>query len=1194
MADFANLVIGVDTSGLKRGERDMQSFGGSAKKSFNAVALAATAALGAFVSLGSAVRIIAEFETSISRLGAVSRATGSELKDLRDIAKELGSTTEFSASQAADGLNFLAMAGFNATEAMAAIPAVLDLATASQMGLAEAADTASNIMSGFGIAADNAAQVADVLAAASTRANTTVGQLGAAMSTVAPIAAALDMTLSDTAAAIGVLSDAGIQGERAGTALRGVLASLAGPTSEAEKVLKGLGLTLADVDPAANDLSVVMARLGAAGLSTADAMTLFGREAASGALVLIDGAQRVGEFGDELDRVDGAAKAMAATMRDNLGGDLKGVISAAQGLAIALGDAGLTAIIRAVVQSITGLVRGLTSVVELFGKVTSFISSLGATETAFRNVALASDAVNKSIDEQLAQQDSLTVALQGGRTVSLDYAGAMLENARASLVAAEATRQRRIEEIKATEVFQQLVVQQAAANRLSQDLQNLFSGSPVSDELRRMADASLAVNGNLSGMLDLYKSTLAKLKDNVAEQNLLTGNVGKTSDEVLRLEKEIRLIEASIKAADGGMVVLGGNTDASAKKAEILSTTITNINFSNAISGASFLANDLGVNIDLANKLNAALNRTAGIAEAKPAAGGARGLGFGLGNADTGAIAGLTLAYGDLSGSASEVNSTIATLNKNYEDSIKPTKALSKAAKDAAADAKELADEIQRLEFNADPIKKYNAELEALNKLSAAGLSDGAYAKAVQDLNDGLADSFPLIGSVSDAFGDFVAGGLSDFKGFVSTILGSFKSMLSQMIATAARNKIMIGMGIGGSSVGTVANAATGGGAGLLGGLGASTGLFASSVGTGLSVVGSGFMAGGFGGAATAGMGAIGGGIGAGGAMGFGTALGAALPFIGAAVLAIGLFSKKTKLLDEGLQLTVNGMDSLVESFSKTKTSRFFGLSSSTRTNTSQLDAAAASPFTTAIDGIQKSVLSAAAGLGVGADAFSKFSFGFQLSLKGLTEEQKMSAVTAELAKMGDAFAAVVPGISNLNELLAVSAERYNLQNRVLELQGRGEELLARQRAAQMNATNGLNKAILQQIFNLEDAASAQARADILAQEAAQAAAQVAQEVAQKVAQAAQDAAQAVAALVSSINENDFATGVDFRRGLARASSGIASTPQQSQAEMLAELKALNARIDVLQSTSEITANSSAQTAENTDFSNALTLDAAA
>ena len=537
-------------------------------------------------------------------------------------------------------------------------------------------------------------------------------------------------------------------------------------------------------------------------------------------------------------------------------------------------------------------------------------------------------------------------------------------------------------------------------------------------------------------------------------------------------------------------------------------------------------------------------------------------------------------------------------------ESLGDKKGAAKAAKDAAAAAKELADEIQRLEFNADPIKKYNAELEALNKLSAAGLSDGAYAKAVQDLNDGLADSYPLIGSVSDAFGDFVAGGLQDFKGFVSTILGSFKSMLSQMIATAARNKIMLSLGMGGSAMGSVANAATSGGGiagagGMLGGVGATIGslgsVFAGSAGITGSAFASGGLAAGFG-QVGATLGAVTGSLGS-----LAAAAGAVALPLAAAYLAFKFFSKSTKLLDEGLQLTVNGMDSLVESFSKTKTSRFFGLSSSTRTTTSQLDAAASSPFTTAIEGIQKSVLSAAAGLGVGADAFSKFSFGFKLSLKGLTEEQKMSAVTAELAKMGDAFAAVVPGISSLNELLAVSAERYSLQDRVLELQGRGEELLARQRKAQMNATNDLNKAILQQIFNLEDAASARARADILAQEAAQAAAQVAQETAkaaadaaQQVAQAAQDAAQAVAALVSSISENDFATGVDFRRGLARASSGIASTPQQSQAEMLAELKALNARIDVLQSTSEITANSSAQTAENTDFSNALALDAAA
>ena len=584
-------------------------------------------------------------------------------------------------------------------------------------------------------------------------------------------------------------------------------------------------------------------------------------------------------------------------------------------------------------------------------------------------------------------------------------------------------------------------------------------------------------------------------------------------------------------------------------------------------------------------------------------------------------------------------------------ESLGNEKGAAKAAKDAAAAAKELADEIQRLEFNADPIKKYNAELEALNKLSAAGLSDGAYAKAVQDLNDGLADSFPLIGSVSDAFGDFVAGGLQDFKGFVNTILGNFKSMLSQMIATAARNKIMISMGMGGSAMGTAASAATGGAGGLGGSLG---GIGASFIG-GASGVLSGVMSGGLSGGlgalstslagATAGLG------------GLAAAAGAiALPLL-AVVGVFKFFSKSTKLLDEGLQLTVNGMNSIVESFSKTKTSRFFGLSSSTRTTTSQLDAAAASPLTNAIDGIQKSVLSAAAGLGIGADAFSKFSFSFKLSLNGLTEEQKMSAVTAELAKMGDAFAAVVPGISSLNELLAVSSERYNLQNRVLELQGRGEELLARQREAQMNATNDLNKAMLQQIFNLEDAAIAAQRqaeaAELSAQRQAKAAellaerqakaADIAKErfglvnrvlelqgkdsellarlrsdelsaadasnrsilqnifaledqakASEKAADATQKAADAAKALFDNVDENRFATGVDFRRGLARASIGIDYSPQQSQAEMLAELKALNARIDVLQSTSEITANSSAQTAENTDFSNALTLDAAA
>lgn len=343
------------------GERQLKSLRGAAKRvtsELKGVALA----LGAAFAGREIIATLAQFDTAMSKAGAISRATADELKAMRDIAKDLGATTEFSAKQAADGLTFLSMAGFSASEGIAAIPAVLDLATAAALDLGQAADTASNIMSAFNISADQAGSVADILAAASSRANTNVNQLGGAMSTVGPIAAALNINMSDTAAAIGVMSDAGIQGERAGTALRGVLASLAGPTKQARDALAKYGLTAKDVDPNVRSLSDIMDTLGERGLSTADAMTIFGREAASGALVLVKGSELLREFGGELRKVDGEAKRMAETMRDNLGGDLDSLYSSIQGAIIAIGESGLTAVIRTAVQAITEAFRLVTKV----------------------------------------------------------------------------------------------------------------------------------------------------------------------------------------------------------------------------------------------------------------------------------------------------------------------------------------------------------------------------------------------------------------------------------------------------------------------------------------------------------------------------------------------------------------------------------------------------------------------------------------------------------------------------------------------------------------------------------------------------------------------------------------------------------------------------------------------------------------
>lgn len=314
--------------------------------------------------------------------------------------------------------------------------------------------------------------------------------------------------------------------------------------------------------------------------------------------------------------------------------------------------------------------------------------------------------------------------------------------------------------------------------------------------------------------------------------------------------------------------------------------------------------------------------------------------------------------------------------------------------------------------------------------LAMTGLSGGAAAAApelekIEPIINRLSDqiSGPLtsaVDSVSDAFGDFVMRGFKDFKSFARSIVDSFKDMIRQMIVTAAKNKIMISLGMGGSFAGGMAQAGGIGSAlssmsGVGGALGA-LGTFGSSIGTGLSLVGSGFGAGGLGGAATAGMGAITGGIGAGGAMGLGTALGAAIPFIGAAALAIGLFGKKTKELDSGLRVAVKGLDVFAETFKTIQTSRFFGLSKKTSTSAT---ADPNNPIIGAVNAMQTTALEAARVLGVGATAFADFSYDFKLSLKGLTEDQRISKINEELGKMGDEFASLVPNVGSLNDLLA-------------------------------------------------------------------------------------------------------------------------------------------------------------------------------
>lgn len=298
------------------------------------------------VGLGTAAVVTASsFDTAMSKVQAISGATGDDFAAMREQAKELGATTVFSASQAADGMEFLARAGFKTNDIMSAMPGMLDLAAASAIDLGVAADITSNIMSGFGIAADKAGMVADVLAAATGRSNTSVESMGESMKMVAPVSAGLGISLQETAAAIGLLGDAGIQGGMAGTTLRAGLLRLASPAASAEEAMAALGVEFFDSAGQMKSLTEIIRLLENAmsGMTdqqkTQNLEMLFGKNAVSGWMAIIDaGADKLGQFTDEMFASEGAAANMAEVMLDNLGGSMVQLQSAIEGLMISFGE----------------------------------------------------------------------------------------------------------------------------------------------------------------------------------------------------------------------------------------------------------------------------------------------------------------------------------------------------------------------------------------------------------------------------------------------------------------------------------------------------------------------------------------------------------------------------------------------------------------------------------------------------------------------------------------------------------------------------------------------------------------------------------------------------------------------------------------------------------------------------------------
>ena len=309
-----------------------------------------------------------EFDAAMSKVQALTRLDGAseEMAALREQARQLGASTQFTAGQAAEAQGFLAMAGFKAESIQAAMPGMLDLAKAGDSGLAETADIASNILTGFNLQASETGRLGDVLVGTFTRSNTNLQMLGETMKYAAPVAASVGQDIETVAAMAGKLGDAGIQGSMGGTALRAILNRLSAPPKAAADALKTLGISAVDAQGNLRDMPTVLQEIYEKTKNMGDAdragllKGIAGEEAVAGLQVLVKqaGSGALQEFVSTLKNTEGEASATAKTMADNLRGDLSAMGSAWEDLGIQLQEQ-QNGPMREITQTITGIIGGV-------------------------------------------------------------------------------------------------------------------------------------------------------------------------------------------------------------------------------------------------------------------------------------------------------------------------------------------------------------------------------------------------------------------------------------------------------------------------------------------------------------------------------------------------------------------------------------------------------------------------------------------------------------------------------------------------------------------------------------------------------------------------------------------------------------------------------------------------------------------
>jgi TP901 family phage tail tape measure protein len=324
------------------------------------IAAAGLTAVGA--GIAASISTAGDFQQKMAGVNAILGGSAADMQTLSTAAREAGASTSFSASQAADALGYMAGAGWDVQQSTVALQDTLTLAAAGGMDLAQAGDLMTGTVAQFGLAATDSARVANTLAAGASETNTSVSQLGAGMTVVGATANAFGMSLESTTAALGSLSNANIKGAEGGTALRGILASLATQSGTASAALAELGVTNEQINPEMVSLGDAMQLLQDRGMTASQAIAIFGRENVSAATNM---AAHASELDGLEQSITGTSKAaeMAATMTDTYQGAMGELSSAVEEAEIALG----TALLPIITDTVDLMTAGVTAATD-FGK----------------------------------------------------------------------------------------------------------------------------------------------------------------------------------------------------------------------------------------------------------------------------------------------------------------------------------------------------------------------------------------------------------------------------------------------------------------------------------------------------------------------------------------------------------------------------------------------------------------------------------------------------------------------------------------------------------------------------------------------------------------------------------------------------------------------------------------------------------